>query len=535
MEFRILGPLEAWHEGREVSLGGPKPRALLAVLLLHANEVVSRDQLLDELWGEDSATVAAGALRVNVSRLRKALLPDMLTTRSPGYVLQIEPGALDLHRFEHLVEEGRSLLGPRAGGRRVGAAPGSALALARPGVHGLRVRTLRAGSHRSARRDQARSPRAADRRRPGPGPAPRARRRARGARHRSPATRAPSRISHDRALPVGSASGGSRRLSRGTGRAPRRAGNRAKTTSSRSSNGRSSSTTRRSTPERPHAPLSRRRRSGRSSSRPPTTSGSALSSQWPSSSCVIPHACSSLRGWCRAQPTSRPHPPWLEQSAAQSSRGEASQQGSSFIQPRRAEKLTRLSKKARRRPAAHQRPLTDSSREKIRTTSSTTSSSTERLRRHASSFPETRVPFVPVVVPFGQRGEADSAPVKLGAWGATQTVHFPLAAPTTVPTGRTRGSRTALSGALAVQQGARHLGRATPSTPPSDDAERADERRRRRLIVGLSLRWHSKDRAPPRLRRRTVPQYCSSQRFLSPRGLASSARCGAASPGGLQT
>ena len=54
MEFRILGPLEAWHEGREVSLGGPKPRALLAVLLLHANEVVSRDQLIDELWGEDS-------------------------------------------------------------------------------------------------------------------------------------------------------------------------------------------------------------------------------------------------------------------------------------------------------------------------------------------------------------------------------------------------------------------------------------------------------------------------------------------------
>ena len=141
MEFRILGPLEAWHEGREVSLGGPKPRALLAVLLLHANEVVSRDQLIDELWGEDSATVAAGALRVNVSRLRKALLPDMLTTRSPGYVLRIEPGALDLHRFEHLVEEGRSLLEPRVGGRRVGAAPGSALALARPGVHGLCVRT----------------------------------------------------------------------------------------------------------------------------------------------------------------------------------------------------------------------------------------------------------------------------------------------------------------------------------------------------------------------------------------------------------
>ena len=54
MEFRVLGPLELWDEGGEVSLGGPKPRALLAVLLLHANEVVPADRLIDELWGEDS-------------------------------------------------------------------------------------------------------------------------------------------------------------------------------------------------------------------------------------------------------------------------------------------------------------------------------------------------------------------------------------------------------------------------------------------------------------------------------------------------
>ena len=68
MEFRILGPLEAWHEGGEVSLGGPRPRALLALLLLHRNEVVSSDRLIDELWGEDSPERAAAALRVNVSR-----------------------------------------------------------------------------------------------------------------------------------------------------------------------------------------------------------------------------------------------------------------------------------------------------------------------------------------------------------------------------------------------------------------------------------------------------------------------------------
>jgi predicted ATPase/DNA-binding SARP family transcriptional activator len=110
MEFRILGPLEVWDEGRELSLGGPKPRALLALLLLHANTVVSADRLIDELWGEDSPEHAADALRVNVSRLRKALPRDVLTTRSPGYVVQVEPDALDLHRFERLVDEGRSLL-----------------------------------------------------------------------------------------------------------------------------------------------------------------------------------------------------------------------------------------------------------------------------------------------------------------------------------------------------------------------------------------------------------------------------------------
>jgi DNA-binding SARP family transcriptional activator len=110
MEFRILGPLEVWHEGVEVSLRGRKPRALLAGLLLHANEVVPADRLIDELWGEDSPQDAAAALRVNVSRLRKALPQDVLTTRPPGYVFRVEPDALDLHRFERPAEEGRSLL-----------------------------------------------------------------------------------------------------------------------------------------------------------------------------------------------------------------------------------------------------------------------------------------------------------------------------------------------------------------------------------------------------------------------------------------
>jgi DNA-binding SARP family transcriptional activator len=110
MKFRILGPLEVEDDGRELALGGPKPRALLAVLLLHPNEVVPADRLIDELWSGDSGEGGAGALRVNVARLRKALPEGVLTTRSPGYSIRVAPDELDLHRFERLVDEGRGLL-----------------------------------------------------------------------------------------------------------------------------------------------------------------------------------------------------------------------------------------------------------------------------------------------------------------------------------------------------------------------------------------------------------------------------------------
>ena len=109
MEFRILGPVEVWDDGRAVALGGRRQRALLAALLLHPNEVVPADRLIDELWGEGSPEDASAALRVNVSRLRKALPHDVLTTKSPGYVVRVEPDELDLHRFERLVDEARSL------------------------------------------------------------------------------------------------------------------------------------------------------------------------------------------------------------------------------------------------------------------------------------------------------------------------------------------------------------------------------------------------------------------------------------------
>ena len=136
MEFRILGPVEVWDAGRQLQIGGAKQRALLAALLLHANEVVPGDRLIDELWGEDPPECAATALRVNVSRLRKALPPDVLVTRSPGYTIRLGPDQLDLYRFERLVDEARRCLARREAGRRLRAAAGGPGAVAGAGARG---------------------------------------------------------------------------------------------------------------------------------------------------------------------------------------------------------------------------------------------------------------------------------------------------------------------------------------------------------------------------------------------------------------
>jgi DNA-binding SARP family transcriptional activator len=106
MEFRILGPLEVRKEGHPVALGGARQRALLAMLLTRANEIVSTDRLIDELWGEQPPRTALNTLQYYVSQLRKALGADRIVTRSPGYLIRVEPGELDLERFERLVEEG---------------------------------------------------------------------------------------------------------------------------------------------------------------------------------------------------------------------------------------------------------------------------------------------------------------------------------------------------------------------------------------------------------------------------------------------
>jgi DNA-binding SARP family transcriptional activator len=109
-EFRVLGPVEAVVEGHPVPLPAAKPRALLALLLLNRNRVVSVGTLIDELWGEESPETATKALQGYVSQLRKALGADRLLTKSPGYSIRVEEGELDLDRFERLVREGRERL-----------------------------------------------------------------------------------------------------------------------------------------------------------------------------------------------------------------------------------------------------------------------------------------------------------------------------------------------------------------------------------------------------------------------------------------
>jgi DNA-binding SARP family transcriptional activator len=109
MDFRILGPLEVWDGDRRLALVGSKRRAVLAFLLLHANEVVSADRLIDQLWGEKAPRNAAAALQTHVSRLRKELGPEIVATRAWGYVLRTEPRAIDLERFQRLVAGAENL------------------------------------------------------------------------------------------------------------------------------------------------------------------------------------------------------------------------------------------------------------------------------------------------------------------------------------------------------------------------------------------------------------------------------------------
>jgi DNA-binding SARP family transcriptional activator len=109
-EFRILGPLEVTgDDGGLLVLGGQRQRAVLAILLLRANQVVSTEFLVDALWGEQPPRTATTSLQNSISALRKLLGPEVLLTRPPGYQLAVEPDAIDLGRFERLVAEARGL------------------------------------------------------------------------------------------------------------------------------------------------------------------------------------------------------------------------------------------------------------------------------------------------------------------------------------------------------------------------------------------------------------------------------------------
>src|SRR5919199_1613229 len=120
MQFSILGPLEVRADGHTPALGGPKPRAVLAVLLLHANQPVSAQRLAIALWGEDAPAGAVKTVQVHVSRLRRALREaEVLVTTPSGYRLRVGVDELDAVRFARRVVAGEQAL---AAGRAAEAA-----------------------------------------------------------------------------------------------------------------------------------------------------------------------------------------------------------------------------------------------------------------------------------------------------------------------------------------------------------------------------------------------------------------------------
>ena len=109
MEFRLLGPFEVERDGQVVALGGRRQRAVLALLTMHAGEVLSTDRIVEEIWADDPPPSATRTVHSYVSRLRSSLRgapgdPEVLVRRDPGYVLVVDPRCIDAVRFEHLVD-----------------------------------------------------------------------------------------------------------------------------------------------------------------------------------------------------------------------------------------------------------------------------------------------------------------------------------------------------------------------------------------------------------------------------------------------
>ena len=101
MEFGVLGPITVWSGGRPISVGGPRQRCVLGALLVHLGREVTVDQLIGYLWSDDPPRTARSVIQVQISHLRR-ILPDSIATTSGGYALDVDPDAVDLHRFRGL-------------------------------------------------------------------------------------------------------------------------------------------------------------------------------------------------------------------------------------------------------------------------------------------------------------------------------------------------------------------------------------------------------------------------------------------------
>ena len=107
IDYALLGPLEARLDGRPIDLGGPRQRAVLAVLLVERNRIVAADRLIELVWGEDPPPTAETALQGHVSKLRQLLGREAIRTERPGYALDVPVGALDVDRLEAAVRAAR--------------------------------------------------------------------------------------------------------------------------------------------------------------------------------------------------------------------------------------------------------------------------------------------------------------------------------------------------------------------------------------------------------------------------------------------
>src|SRR5690242_1285337 len=112
IEVRLLGPVEVRLDGRDAGVGGAKQRTLIALLALHAGDVVPVQQVVEELWGEAAWGTSTGNVQMHVSRLRKVLTAagdgTLIATGAGGYRLDTARETVDTHRFEALTAEARA-------------------------------------------------------------------------------------------------------------------------------------------------------------------------------------------------------------------------------------------------------------------------------------------------------------------------------------------------------------------------------------------------------------------------------------------